>query len=489
MAAPFCIEVSQILKTGRTVTFGRSPDSNVPLQSLEFPLLASRTHAELRLRGSHLFIRDLKSTNGTFVQDVRVAAEQLLQDEAIITFGGPRKVINQASSCPNPFSFKLVVHQLGINVLPAQVMISSFTPNIAETSKPMPAALPPPQQPPPPPPPSRQPIPQPDAVIDLTGAADTSSPIGVASQAPRLPRRTSAKRSTGNAAKPMGPKKQRQDDAVQLVEEVQMPVPPPSKPAEVEKKAAQDHLAAMEEQFECAVCKDWLVAPFSVHPCGHLLCGDCLRQWLEKSKTCPCCRAKCTAPPARAIAVENLILQLVEPNLGSNEVKLRKQQKAVWDKKSAGVIKQWQKDLTPAARASAHPADAIGSHAAGTWSGIADAFMSIPGAGRWFAMGGPPPELAMQTARRSAGPAMGAQYRVEYASHSTGRCHRCHGPTIAASLRIGTLQRGGRGEPQWKWFHPPCLPSDLRNPARNVVHGLGSINAHDRAEVRSILHI
>ena len=169
MAAPFCIEVSQILKTGRTVTFGRSPDSNVPLQSLEFPLLASRTHAELRLRGSHLFIRDLKSTNGTFVQDVRVAAEQLLQDEAIITFGGPRKVINQASSCPNPFSFKLVVHQLGINVLPAQVMISSFTPNIAETSKPMPAALPPPQQPPPPPPPSQQPIPQPDAVIDLTG--------------------------------------------------------------------------------------------------------------------------------------------------------------------------------------------------------------------------------------------------------------------------------------------------------------------------------
>ena len=85
------------------------------------------------------------------------------------------------------------------------------------------------------------------------------------------------------------------------------------------------------------------------------------------SEVCHCvCRAKCTAPPARAIAVENLILQLVEPNLGSNEVKLRKQQKAVWDKKSAGVIKQWQKDLTPAARASAHPADAIGSHAAGT---------------------------------------------------------------------------------------------------------------------------
>ena len=68
-----------------------------------------------------------------------------------------------------------------------------------------------------------------------------------------------------------------QDDAVELVEESSpedhFKAQPAAEPSQQQPSADRGHLAAMEEQFECAVCKDWLVAPFSVHPCGHLLCG------------------------------------------------------------------------------------------------------------------------------------------------------------------------------------------------------------------------
>ena len=69
-----------------------------------------------------------------------------------------------------------------------------------------------------------------------------------------------------------------QDDIVELVAETspqEQPQPQSAaEPIQPQAAAANGHLAAMEEQFECAVCKDWLVAPFSVHPCGHLLCGE-----------------------------------------------------------------------------------------------------------------------------------------------------------------------------------------------------------------------
>ena len=42
-------------------------------------------------------------------------------------------------------------------------------------------------------------------------------------------------------------------------------------------------------------------------------------------------------------------MQLVEPSLEADELRLRKQHKAAWDKKSAAVVKRWQKELTPAA--------------------------------------------------------------------------------------------------------------------------------------------
>ncbi len=57
----------------------------------------------------------------------------------------------------------------------------------------------------------------------------------------------------------------------------------------------RDSIKALEEQFECTICRDWMVACHSMVPCGHMFCGSCLGDWLPKNPTCPTCRY---APPA-----------------------------------------------------------------------------------------------------------------------------------------------------------------------------------------------
>jgi Ring finger domain len=54
--------------------------------------------------------------------------------------------------------------------------------------------------------------------------------------------------------------------------------------------AAGDTTKALEDQFECTICRDWMVATHSMVPCGHMFCGACLGDWLPKNPTCPTCR-------------------------------------------------------------------------------------------------------------------------------------------------------------------------------------------------------
>ena len=54
--------------------------------------------------------------------------------------------------------------------------------------------------------------------------------------------------------------------------------------------AAGGTTKALEDQFECTICRDWMVATHSMVPCGHMFCGACLGDWLPKKPTCPTCR-------------------------------------------------------------------------------------------------------------------------------------------------------------------------------------------------------
>lgn len=47
-------------------------------------------------------------------------------------------------------------------------------------------------------------------------------------------------------------------------------------------------------------------------PCGHVFCGGCLTEWLEKTKECPACRDPTYTKPSRALLVETMTEKLVK---------------------------------------------------------------------------------------------------------------------------------------------------------------------------------
>jgi hypothetical protein len=67
----------------RHVVLGRAPDCDLPLDSAR----ASRRHAEVRRKGDRFWVRDLGSTNGTFVNGVRVYGDQVLRPGDRIEIG------------------------------------------------------------------------------------------------------------------------------------------------------------------------------------------------------------------------------------------------------------------------------------------------------------------------------------------------------------------------------------------------------------------
>ena len=70
---------------GSTVVIGRDPTSEIAFP--EVPSL-SRAHAQVRFREEGVVVEDLESTNGTFVNDRRVAGASYLASGDRIQFGG-----------------------------------------------------------------------------------------------------------------------------------------------------------------------------------------------------------------------------------------------------------------------------------------------------------------------------------------------------------------------------------------------------------------
>ena len=72
------------LAPGREVTLGRSPECDLQLPAAD----ASRRHASVTWHGGRAVLRDLGSTNGTFLNGQRVAGETALAPGDRITIGG-----------------------------------------------------------------------------------------------------------------------------------------------------------------------------------------------------------------------------------------------------------------------------------------------------------------------------------------------------------------------------------------------------------------
>ena len=70
------------LQPGRTVVVGRAVTSDVPI----YDPTISRKHAELRLTDGGVEVKDVGSSNGTFLNGARVT-EALAAENDVITFG------------------------------------------------------------------------------------------------------------------------------------------------------------------------------------------------------------------------------------------------------------------------------------------------------------------------------------------------------------------------------------------------------------------
>ncbi|MBJ8551272.1 FHA domain-containing protein [Acinetobacter bereziniae] len=66
----------------RDMLVGRHQDADLLLQSAEI----SRRHAAFLLKDDALWVKDLKSSNGTFVNDIRIDQDKMLMDGDIVQF-------------------------------------------------------------------------------------------------------------------------------------------------------------------------------------------------------------------------------------------------------------------------------------------------------------------------------------------------------------------------------------------------------------------
>ena len=74
------------------------------------PLLLSRKHAAVTCDGAAHYVRDLATTNGTFVNGSRIDAkvDVALRDGDVVAFGGPRYVARDSGRLANPFRYRYV---------------------------------------------------------------------------------------------------------------------------------------------------------------------------------------------------------------------------------------------------------------------------------------------------------------------------------------------------------------------------------------------
>lgn len=76
VAGPF---VGQEMTIDQDKIIGRDPSVDIVLQGGHI----SRRHAELSIRDNQLWLKDLNSANGTFVNDVRITEQQLQQHDEL----------------------------------------------------------------------------------------------------------------------------------------------------------------------------------------------------------------------------------------------------------------------------------------------------------------------------------------------------------------------------------------------------------------------
>ncbi|NCI78231.1 FHA domain-containing protein [Acinetobacter kanungonis] len=106
----------QEISIDRDMLVGRHQEADVLLQSAE----VSRKHAALLLKEQALWVQDLNSSNGTFVNDLRIETESPLQEGDIVQFASFKFSVLAPAQSADAAEAETVVEQPAEAVAPSE---------------------------------------------------------------------------------------------------------------------------------------------------------------------------------------------------------------------------------------------------------------------------------------------------------------------------------------------------------------------------------
>ncbi len=110
------VQVGRKIRIAEGVTLGRNPENTVIFSGPDGTLVSGQ-HAVIEKRGEILMLRDLGSTNGTFINGTQIAEHALNTDEVIsLGVSGPKmRMVERSSSATDSTTMKPVGPALGVS--------------------------------------------------------------------------------------------------------------------------------------------------------------------------------------------------------------------------------------------------------------------------------------------------------------------------------------------------------------------------------------
>jgi len=337
--APGVPEMRERARGDREIIIGRQKEKvDYAMDSNAIPLLLSRKHAALTRKGKAHYVRDLATTNGTFVNGKRIDAkvDVELRDNDVVSFGGPRYVARDAGKQPNPFRFRYVrLERRGVDERRKRARLSQDSDGglATDMSQDAPAS-------------------QLYRAIHSSQASESDFKVDDDLKAElrelfeknRDLAERCAERYFGCASPSPSPLASRGVGDPRGDDPVNKSVPhsqndsPGASPDELTQKISDKLVASLRKpdwvdtDLKCAICHEWLTLPHTLIGCGHMFCLECIDNAFCHGYSCPCCRSQPQAPRKFLFTKSTLAAKLLDvyvlPFLTTSELLERKAKEA-----------------------------------------------------------------------------------------------------------------------------------------------------------------
>ena len=331
--APGVPEMRERARGGREIIIGRQKEKvDHAMDSTAIPLLLSRKHAALLRKGKAHYVRDLATTNGTFVNGKRIDAkvDVELRDNDVVSFGGPRYVARDAGKQANPFRFRYVrLERRGVDERRKRARLSQDSDGglAMDMSQDVPAS-------------------QLYRAIHSSQASESEFKVDdeLKTELRELFEKNRdlaercAERYFGSASPSTlasrGMDDRRGDDLVNRSVPHSQNDSPGALPDELTQKISDKLVASLRKpdwvdtDLKCAICHEWLTLPHTLVGCGHMFCLECIDNAFCHGYSCPCCRSQPQAPRKLLFTKSTLAAKLLDayvlPFLTTSELLERK---------------------------------------------------------------------------------------------------------------------------------------------------------------------